>query len=203
MKMGRVVLMVRYTDIDTRIITLALIYPLWTVLYYNITYVCIHLYFVSSQKRLWRHWSRQRIHAARRTLYTSILVFLFERFRKHTSCSRGNKYLRPEDALTSRSFSRWDKVYTVLFFIIRWQNLGCYFDVWMVILALRWWILVGWQPSSRYDAIFRRQQITIYRMLFPSDSNCKLTVLSSVDINNQYITLSSEIANTCSHCYCQ
>ena len=34
----------------------------------------------------------------------------FERFRKHASCACHNKRLRPEYAMTSRSFSRWDKV---------------------------------------------------------------------------------------------
>ena len=54
--------------------------------------------------------TRPSIHAARRILYTSISVFLFERVRKHTSCARSDKRLPPEYALTSRSFSRWDQV---------------------------------------------------------------------------------------------
>ena len=70
------------------------------------------LYFVSSQERPWRHWARPRIHAARRILYASISVFLFERVRKHTKYARGCKRLPLKYALTSRSFLRWDKVYT-------------------------------------------------------------------------------------------
>ena len=54
----------------------------------------------------------RRIHAARRILYASILVFLFECVRKHTSCARDDKRLPSEYALTSLSFSRWDKVYS-------------------------------------------------------------------------------------------
>ena len=71
-----------------------------------------HLYFVSSRERPWRHWAHPGIHAARRILYASIPVFLFERVRKHTSCARDDMRLPPEYALTSRLFSRWDKVYT-------------------------------------------------------------------------------------------
>ena len=73
-------------------------------------YEALQLYFVSSRERPWRHWARPRIHAARRILYASIPVFLFERVRKHTSCARDDKRLPPEYVLTSRSFSRWDKV---------------------------------------------------------------------------------------------
>ena len=41
-----------------------------------------------------RDWARPRIHAARRILYyASILVFLFERVRQHTSCARDDKHL--------------------------------------------------------------------------------------------------------------
>ena len=69
------------------------------------------LYFVSSQERPWRHWALPNIHAARRILCASTPVFLFERVRKHTSCTRDDKRLPPEYALMSRSFSRWDKVY--------------------------------------------------------------------------------------------
>ena len=48
----------------------------------------IELYFVSSRERQWHHWwARPRIHAARRNLYASIPVFLFERVRNHTSIS--------------------------------------------------------------------------------------------------------------------
>ena len=69
------------------------------------------LYFVSSSReRLWRHWAGPRIHAARCILYSLIPVFLFERVRKHTSCTRDDKRLCLENALTSRSFSGWDKV---------------------------------------------------------------------------------------------
>ena len=49
---------------------------------------CSPLYFVSSRELPWRHWSRPRIHAAKRILYAWIPVFLFERVRKHTSCAR-------------------------------------------------------------------------------------------------------------------
>ena len=42
---------------------------------------------------------------ARRILYASIPVFIFERVRKHTSCARDDKRLCLEYALTSRSFS--------------------------------------------------------------------------------------------------
>ena len=69
-----------------------------------------NLYFVSSRERPWRHWARPMIHAARRILYASISVFLFERVRKHTSYARDDKRLCLEYALTSRSFSGWDKV---------------------------------------------------------------------------------------------
>ena len=50
----------------------------------------LYLNFVSSRERLWCHWTRQRIHAARRILYASIPVFLFERVRNHTSCARND-----------------------------------------------------------------------------------------------------------------
>ena len=69
------------------------------------------LYFVSSRERPWRHRARSMIHATRRMLYASIPVFLFERVRRHTSCARDDKRLPLECTLTSRSFSRWDKVY--------------------------------------------------------------------------------------------
>ena len=46
---------------------------------------------VSSWEQLWHHWVHQRIHAAKRILYASISVFLFERVRKRTSCERDNK----------------------------------------------------------------------------------------------------------------
>ena len=45
------------------------------------------------------------IHDARRILYASTPVFLFERVKKKPSCACGNKRLPPEYALTSRSFS--------------------------------------------------------------------------------------------------
>ena len=70
-----------------------------------------HLYFISSRERPWHYWARPRIHVARRILHVSILVFLFECVRKHTSCACDDKRLPPEYALTSRSFSRWDTVY--------------------------------------------------------------------------------------------
>ena len=42
---------------------------------------------------------------ARRILYASIPVFIFERVRKHTSFARDDKRLCLKYALTSRSFS--------------------------------------------------------------------------------------------------
>ena len=39
------------------------------------------------QEKPWRHWARPRIHAERRIHYASITVFLFERVRKHASCT--------------------------------------------------------------------------------------------------------------------
>ena len=71
----------------------------------------VYYTFVSSQERPWRHWSRPRIHAARRILYASILVFLFEHVRKHTSCVQDNNRLLPAYAPTSHLFLRRDKVY--------------------------------------------------------------------------------------------
>ena len=63
------------------------------------------LYFVSSRERPWRrHWSRPRIHAARRILYASICVPFWTREKTH-------KLRAQWQALTSRSLSRWDKVY--------------------------------------------------------------------------------------------
>ena len=50
-----------------------------------------------------------RIHAARRILYASIPAFLFNVW-ENTQVARDDKRLPPEYALTSRSFSRWDKV---------------------------------------------------------------------------------------------
>ena len=49
---------------------------------------------------------RPMIHAARRILYASIPVFIFERVRKHKSCASDDKHLPPEYVLMSRSFSR-------------------------------------------------------------------------------------------------
>ena len=40
------------------------------------------LHFVSSRERPWRNWAHPRIHIARRILYVSISVFLFEHVRK-------------------------------------------------------------------------------------------------------------------------
>ena len=71
------------------------------------------LHSVSSRERPWRHWSRPRIHAARPILYASISAFLFEMCEKtHKLRARwqASVFLR-NNALTSRSFSRWDKVY--------------------------------------------------------------------------------------------
>ena len=41
------------------------------------------LYFVLSRERLWCHWACQMINFARRFLYMSILMFIFECVRKH------------------------------------------------------------------------------------------------------------------------
>ena len=75
------------------------------------------LYFVSSRERPWRHSAHQtcqRINASKRIICASIPGFLFERVRKQRSYARNNKRVIMYHALTSRSFSRWDKVYTIM-----------------------------------------------------------------------------------------
>ena len=68
------------------------------------------LHFVSSRERPWCHSVRRRINAAKRIICASIPGFLFERVRKHRSYARDNKRAILYHALTSRLFSRWDKV---------------------------------------------------------------------------------------------
>ena len=67
-------------------------------------------YFVSSRERPWRHSARHRINAEKRIICASIPGFLFERVRKHRSHARDNQRVILYHALTSRSFSGWDKV---------------------------------------------------------------------------------------------
>ena len=56
-------------------------------------------------------WPLPRINATKRFLYAfKIPGFLFECVRKHRNYMRDNKHLILNHALTSRSFSRWDKV---------------------------------------------------------------------------------------------
>ena len=89
------------------------------------------LYLVSSQERLWRHWARPMIQAARRILFESFPVFIFECVRKHKL--HDNKHLPPKYALTSQSFSRWDKVYIHhnqdLLFLSRVCTTACWHDI--------------------------------------------------------------------------
>ena len=86
------------------------------VFLYNIYYALvaislfITLYFVSSRERPWRHSACWRINAEQRIIWASIPGFLFERVRKYRSYARDNKRAILYHALTSRSFSRWDKV---------------------------------------------------------------------------------------------
>ena len=60
---------------------------------------------------LWRHLAHPMIYAARCILYPLIRDSFFKRVRKHTCDTHDNKHLPLEYALTSRSFSRGDKVY--------------------------------------------------------------------------------------------